>query len=1180
MSVSIPTPRYVLHFSWKMEYILLILMCLFSFSTPWNNASDQQSLLALKPAITSDPENYLANWNTDVPFCNWTGVTCSPDLQRVVELSLTDMGLDGTISPVVGNLSALEKLNLEDNLLHGNIPVELSLLPRLWMLDLGDNSLTGTIPSSFGNLSALIEFDSSSNHLHGRIPPQVGMLAQLKRLYLYGNQLSGIIPSSLGNLSNLIQLDLRGNRLEGRIPARIGMLTKLQTLRLSANQLSGTIPVEICMLTELDALYLNKNQLSGTIPVEVGMLTQLDTLYLGHNQLSGTIPSTIGNLTALTDLRLSSNHFNNHIPSSIGNLLVLTYLVMSVNNITGPIRSEIGMLTQLKWLSLHTNQLSSIIPSSIGNLSALTILRLSQNNFTGHIPTEVHMLTQLRWINLLYNGLTGKIQDSLGNCSQLERLILNNNQLGGNVPIELGKFVFLERIILDSNRLVSGSSSSLNFLTDLTNCSNLEQVTMSHNNLTGTLPPSIGRLSSGLSVLQLGYNKIRGNIPKMITNLTNLTYLDLGYNLLSGHIPSGIRRLHKLERLNLGGNRLEGSLPAEIGGMRALGLLDVSWNKLSGRIPGSLARLPQLRRLFLHHNHFSGMITASLKRCVNLELVDFSHNDLVGNIPREFMASLVNLQFYLNLSWNKLQGHLPGEISQIVSAQTIDISGNKLDGMIPAALADCIALEHLNLSHNSIEGPIPDALGKLQNLESIDLSFNFLSGTIPASLRKIKVLRYLNVCFNNLTGRIPEGGFFPHSTVNALFMGNEGLCGPQKYFVPACPKQGQHKLSLLAKVMLSAVGIIVFILCSLILRILWRQKYSRVQFDPSNFMFRRLWHPKFTYKDLVTATNGFNETNLLGMGRFGSVYKGILRDCKVVAIKVLNLQNEEVQKSFKKECKILGSTRHRNLVRVISVCSNPDFKALILEFAVNGSLEKHLYPNSNEEDVCGFNLGECLNIATDVAHAMEYLHYDCPVQVVHCDLKPSNVLLDANMTALVSDFGISRLAGLTNSMDSLTTSFSLRGSIGYIAPEYGLGGNISIKGDVYSYGILLLEMVTKKRPTHVMFVEDLTLQKWVRSAFPQRVADVVDSRLLTNVNAEHKNYLVSFIHIGLLCTNESPQERPTMRDVRRALEVLKTTFIGGTTTPSYLTTTISDLVCHTNTSATAEGISDSQSSTY
>ncbi|KAH9318907.1 hypothetical protein KI387_020676 [Taxus chinensis] len=464
--------------------------------------------------------------------------------------------------------------------------------------------------------------------------------------------------------------------------------------------------------------------------------------------------------------------------------------------------------------------------------------------------------------------------------------------------------------------------------------------------------------------------------------------------------------------------------------------------------------------------------------------------------------------------------------------------------MIPQALGDCTALEHLNLSHNAFEGPIPNTLSKLQNLQEMDLSFNFLSGSIPLSLRRLKVLQYMNLSFNNLSGQIPEEGLFPNTTVMALLMGNRGLCGPQYYSLPACPKESKGKNSLLRNIVL---GIIAFILCSLILGTVWRQKFSRQQFRSSNFIFGSLRYPKFSYQDLETATNGFDEANLLGVGIFGSVYKGNLSDGKVVAIKTLDLQNEEAHKSFNTECKVLESIRHRNLTRIISAFSYPGLIGLVLPFASNGSLEKHLHPDRDELDCCELGLSERLKIALDVAHGMEYLHHDCSPQVVHCDLKPGNVLLDSDMTALVTDFGISRLTTSTaNSRDlPSTTTFALKGSIGYIAPEYGLGGSVSTKGDVYSYGILILEMLTRKRPSDDRFVGDMNLPKWVRSAFPERIADIVDSRLLKDVN--DSRCLVSFMNVGLICSSESPGERPSMRDVARALESLRASFMRSAT---------------------------------
>eukprot|EP00253_Pinus_taeda_P017544 PITA_17544 len=492
---------------------------------------------------------------------------------------------------------------------------------------------------------------------------------------------------------------------------------------------------------------------------------------------------------------------------------------------------------------------------------------------------------------------------------------------------------------------------------------------------------------------------------------------------------------------------------------------------------------------------------------------------LTGSLPPE-IAELHDLDFYLNLSWNLLEGSLPMGIGKITIVQAIDISANKLTGVIPPTLGSCSELQSLNLSQNAFQGFIPDSLGNLQSLVKLDLSSNSLVSTIPESLEKLKMLQYLNFSFNNLTGEIPEGGIFANQTISIYFTGNPGLCGPQVFRLPACPSTKGH-FPFVKKVLLPMSGAIVFILCCLLLGFFRRRNIHMQNMDLSRALIQRI-----SYQELHISTNGFSEANLIGAGSFGSVYKGILSDGTLVAVKVLDLQNDQVEKSFKAECSVLQKVRHRNLVRIITSCSNLHFKGLVFQFMSNGSLEKHLYPNrsdNNNEDVCHLGLKTRLNIAIDVAHAMEYLHHYCFVQVVHCDIKPNNVLLDEDMTGHVTDFGIARLIG-ASSTDSLASTFSLKGSVGYIAP----GERVSTKGDVYSYGILLLEILTRKRPTSDIFVGDLTLHKWVNFAFLNRVKEVIDNSVLTGMDGdefEEDNVykcILSLIEVGLFCSKDSP----------------------------------------------------------
>ncbi|KAF8392773.1 hypothetical protein HHK36_021010 [Tetracentron sinense] len=257
-------------------------------------------------------------------------------------------------------------------------------------------------------------------------------------------------------------------------------------------------------------------------------------------------------------------------------------------------------------------------------------------------------------------------------------------------------------------------------------------------------------------------------------------------------------------------------------------------------------------------------------------------------------------------------------------------------------------------------------------------------------------------------------------------------------------------------------------------------------------------------------------------------------DGTITAVKVLDLQVEGAMKSFDAECQVLRNVTHRNLVKIISSCSNLDFRALIVQYMPNGSLEKLLYSHN-------YFLVQRTNIMIDVRLALEYLHHDYLEPVVHCDLKPTNVLLDEDMVAHVGDFSLAKVLAKYKS----TTQTSTLGTIGYIAPEYGLEGRVSTKGDVYSYGIMLMEMLTRKKPTDEMFVGGSSLRQWVKSTFPGLLVKVVDSNLL--MREQPTEYVLhcssSIMELALQCPSEFLGERPNMKDVVVRLRKIKQQFL-------------------------------------
>jgi LRR receptor-like serine/threonine-protein kinase FLS2 len=355
----------------------------------------------------------------------------------------------------------------------------------------------------------------------------------------------------------------------------------------------------------------------------------------------------------------------------------------------------------------------------------------------------------------------------------------------------------------------------------------------------------------------------------------------------------------------------------------------------------------------------------------------------------------------------------------------MNLSCNQIIGNIPSIIGAFESLRNLDLSKNSFQGDIPQSFGHLKGLDQLNLSNNNLSGAIPKSLEALPFLKYLNLSFNKLSGEIPSGGPFRNFTAES-FLGNKGLCGTPIFGVPPCTSlssRGSRVKQIMLKYIVPAIAsIIIFAALVVMLR---RHPECKIQIPGLPITLSKVVHRMISYQELRSGTNNFCESNLLGTGGFGSVYKGILSDGTIVAVKVLNLQLEGGFKSFDAECKVLRTVRHRNLVKIISTCSNPEFRALVLQYMSNGSLEKWLYSHN----YC-LNLVQRVCIMVDVASALEYLHNGQLESVVHCDLKPSNILLDEEMVAHVGDFGIAKI--LAENKDETQTR--TLGTLGYIAP--------------------------------------------------------------------------------------------------------------------------------------------------
>ncbi|PKA53845.1 putative LRR receptor-like serine/threonine-protein kinase [Apostasia shenzhenica] len=933
-------------------------------------------------------------------------------------------------------------------------------------------------------------------------------------------------------------LSLRSHGLKGRLPPAIANLTALQRLDLSSNGFFGEIPPAFGNLHNLQLLNLSLNSINGRFPANLTRCSELRVLDLSNNQLTGEIPSQISSLMKLIHLDISRNSVTGIIPPLLSNLSSLQVLNLGQNLLHGGIPSEFGRFPRLSSLILYSNRLSGAVPP-LNNISSLQGISLVDNRLSGSLSAlSSESLPNLQFLFMGGNQLNGSLL-FLSNFTSLVELDMGANNFSGKVPL-LGKNKGLSYVNLEENELEGSGEEDWKFIDSMANCSNMQVFNLDTNELMGILPRSIGNLSTQLQTLALGYNQISGIIPSEIENLVGLTLLAMEFNSLSGFIPKGIGRLKMLQKLSFGSNNLSGTIPPSMGNLTELIELDMGDNSLTGSVPVSLGNLQKL------------------------DFFSLGFNNLTGSLPKEIFT-ISSLSQYLGLSHNSFEGFLPPEVGNLMYVTLIDVSYNQLSGKIPQNLGSCKMLSTLYIQSNFIEGNIPLSLRSLEGLQKLDISSNNLSGAIPDFLQDLKALNLLNLSFNHLKGEVPVNGIFRNASAVSL-VGNDNVCGGvSELNLPKCvlheEATGQEKkFQTWYVVIIFAAFLLAFaiLLAFVFMKQKWRLNPSSY---PSSFKAAEVDSIlRVSLGELAKATNDFSSGNLIGRGRSGSVYKGTLGKKKTnVAIKVFNPETHEASKSFAAECAALRSIRHRNVVKVLTSCSSidsrgNDFRALVLELVPMGDLRKWLHGKEEEEQLDknhrtnGLSLIQRLNITVDVADALEYLHHSCQPPIIHGDIKPCNVLLDDDMSARIADFGLAVLLpeAPSNSSTDACVPFGIKGTIGYVPPEYGVGSHPSTSGDVYSFGILLLEILTGRSPVDDKF-EGLSLHEFVETAISDRILEIVDERMLVDeriiVDEKMSECFISVARVGLLCSQPLPDERMSMREAATEMHAIRDAYL-------------------------------------
>lgn len=510
----------------------------------------------------------------------------------------------------------------------------------------------------------------------------------------------------------------------------------------------------------------------------------------------------------------------------------------------------------------------------------------------------------------------------------------------------------------------------------------------------------------------------------------------------------------------------------------------------------------------------------------------------------------------VNLPYMHLGGTISSSIGELKKLQRLALHDNNLHGFIPPEIADCTELRALYLRDNYLDGEIPGGLGKLSNLMILDLSSNSLKGSIPPSIGQLSRLKFLNLSTNFLAGEIPKTGVL-QGFGNHSFVGNLDLCGQQLDTLckkslgfpavipdsdcdvdPASTKQsGRVSNGILIGVMV-AMGVSLVVL----LFFLWfcflfkndgvKQPYTKMeqqllqQTDAKLVMFHG--DLPYTSQDIIKRIETLDDTDIIGSGGFGTVYKLMMDDNSAFAVKKILNNGVRSDRLFERELEILGSIKHRNLVNLRGYCNSPSAKLLIYDYLPLGSLDELLHEHRETDSTLDWNAR--LKIAIGAARGLAYLHHDCYPRIVHRDVKSSNILLGENLESHVSDFGLAKL--LEDDETHVTTIVA--GTFGYLAPEYLQSGRATEKSDVYSFGVVLLELLSGKRPTDQSFViKGLNVVGWVNTLLREnRLEEIVDPRC----DCSCKESMEAVLQIIVRCITSIPEERPTMNHVVQMLE--------------------------------------------
>ncbi|CAN1218982.1 Leucine-rich repeat receptor-like serine/threonine-protein kinase SKM1 [Linum perenne] len=896
----------------------------------------------------------------------------------------------------------------------------------------------------------------------------------------------GITCDSAANSSSshVSAINLPSKNFSGSIPESIFNLPYLQSINLSTNQLSGQIPHHIFSSSSLQHLNLSNNNLTGSIPnISYQISPIIETLDLSSNMLTGSIPETIGSLSNLRYLDLGGNVLVGKIPISITNVSGLESLTLATNQLVGQIPKQLGKLKNLKWIYLGYNNFSGEIPEEIGGLIYLNHLDLVYNNLSGGIPSSFGNLTDLQYLFLYQNRLTGPIPASIFRLRNLVSLDLSDNSLSGGIPDDISQMQRLEILHLFSN------------------------------NFSGEIPIGLSSLPR-LQVLQLWSNKFTGEIPDGLGKQSNLTVLDLSTNWLTGKIPETVCSSGSLVKLILFSNSLEGEIPESLSSCKNLRRVRLQNNKLSGELSPDFTKLPLLYFLDISGNNLSGRIDRRRWEMSSLQMLNLGNNRFSGGIPDSFGSDKLE---NLDLSENSFSGDIPATIGSLSELMQLKLSKNQLSGEIPGKhLSSCKKLVSLDLSHNQLTGPIPADLAKLPVLGQLDLSENELSGEIPNILGKMESLVQINISHNHFHGSLPlAGGFL---AINATAVAGNNLCTGTETISGGLPPCRRSKSSTIWHSYLVAciLGSLAFLALAsyAVFLITRRRTIIKVenQEDGNSWELRLFKSKSITVENILCSRKEENVISRSNSGMSG-FNNSADQQTQFVVKEIASNHVSSIPPSFWADVAGIGMIKHPNVVKLIGVLrSNKDDACLVYEYIEGRNLN---------EVVRSLSWERRKRLAIGIAKALWFLHCS-PGIIVGC-MSPEKIIVDGKDEPHLE----------LTPPDLLNFGTKCFASSKHFAPETRERKELTEKGDIYGFGLILIQLLTGKGPVDEELGVEESIVEWARYCYSDcHMETWVDPIVMM----KHQNEVVEAMNLALRCTATDPKARPGAKEVFKILE--------------------------------------------